>query len=546
MTPINGPIYRLIGQPFGPPPTPTIPSTLDELEQLMADVKRINANGAVSKPDTIDAAAWSEPEDLGSELPPVPIFDERLLPNALRPWVEDVAERMQVPLDYPATCAIAALAGVCGRRAQIQPKAHDTGWNVVPNLWGAIIGPPGDLKTPTLTNMTAPARAIETGWRTTHEEAMRQYAEAQEIAELNNAVWKEDYKRKARTETDKSKLPTKPTENPTEPTQPRLITTDATPEALHKLLAANPAGIFLVRDELTGWLAGFERQGREQERSLWLECWNGNGLSFTMDRIERGSLHVPHCCASVFGGIQPDRLHAYMAEALKNGPSNDGLIQRFQLVTWPDPRTSYTYVDRVPNEQALNGAAQIYQRIAQLSVDNPLRLKFDRDAQALFECWLPELENRLRSDEMNPFLVAHLAKFRSLMPSLALLGSLADDPLAQAVGLTNSQRAADLCDYYEQHAKRMYASKISPERLAAISLSKKLRNGWKRGAAKFTIREVYFNDWSGLGTPEEVRAAVRVLEEAGWVRPQASKADTGRPSEIYAINPRIGGVHADR
>ena len=46
---------------------------------------------------------WPKPEDLGDELPPVPEFEAELLPSSLRPLVCDVADRMQVPFDFPAT-----------------------------------------------------------------------------------------------------------------------------------------------------------------------------------------------------------------------------------------------------------------------------------------------------------------------------------------------------------------------------------------------------------------------------------------------------------
>jgi hypothetical protein len=60
------------------------------------------------------------------------------------------------------------------------------------------------------------------------------------------------------------------------------------------------------------------------------------------------------------------------------------------------------------------------------------------------------------------------------------------------------------------------------------------------------VRDVYQNDWTGLGTPDEVRAAVRVLEEAGWLRPKTTTPpETGRPSEVYEVSPKIGDVHAD-
>jgi predicted transcriptional regulator len=194
--------------------------------------------------------------------------------------------------------------------------------------------------------------------------------------------------------------------------------------------------------------------------------------------------------------------------------------------------------------EAAAEAAAVCQRIATLDVDEPLRLRFTPEAQELFVAWLTDLEARLRSPEISPVMQAHLAKYRKLMPALALLFSLADNVL-DAVGLPHAQQAADWCDYLELHARRVYASRISPERLAAMSLGRRLKKGWKRDEGKFSIRDVYQNDWAGLGTPDEVRAAVRVLEDAGWVKRQEHKGGAGRPSEIYRVNPKIGGGRAD-
>lgn len=98
---------------------------------LRADIQGDGMNG------------WPDPQPIRGELPPFEAFSEDLLPGSLRPWVLDIAERMQVPLDFPGVAAILSLAGAAGRRATIQPKARDTGWVVVPNLWGGIIAEPG-------------------------------------------------------------------------------------------------------------------------------------------------------------------------------------------------------------------------------------------------------------------------------------------------------------------------------------------------------------------------------------------------------------------
>jgi putative DNA primase/helicase len=455
--------------------------------------------------------------------------------------VEDVADRMQVPLDFPAVVSVATLAGLCGRRAIMQPKARDSSWLVVPNLWGGIVAPPGMMKSPVITSITAPARALEADWRTDYQEATQKYESALERAKLDGSVWAEDYKRAAK---KGQAAPAKPESEVIAPTQHRLIAVDATFEKLHNLLSENPAGIFVLRDELSGWLAGLERQGRESERAFYLEAWSGDS-GFTIDRIGRGTIHVEDCCISLFGGIQPARLRSYLADALRDGPSNDGLIQRFQLMVWPDIRRKWTYQDRAPDSAAMRAGEDVYRRIAAMGEENPLRLKFAPDAQALFVAWISDLEGRLRSDDVSPFMQAHLSKYRKLMPALALLFSIADGSL-EAVGLRHAQQAADFCDYLESHARRIYASRISPERLAAISLAQRLTKGWKRESGAFTVRDVYQNDWSGLGTPEEVRAALRILEDAGWVKPEKHKCDTGRPSEVHAINPKIRGIRGDR
>ncbi len=72
-------------------------------------------------------ADWPDPQPLPEELPPVAPFEFSLLPDSLRPWIEDIAERIQCPPDYPAVAAMIALAGVLGRKVGIRPKARTTG-----------------------------------------------------------------------------------------------------------------------------------------------------------------------------------------------------------------------------------------------------------------------------------------------------------------------------------------------------------------------------------------------------------------------------------
>jgi putative DNA primase/helicase len=512
----------------------------EKVKSIAADiVKRYPAG----EPDMPLLDEWPEPEPLSESLPDVAQFDLELMPESFRPLVKDVAERMQVPLDFPAVAAIATLAGVTNRRAMIQPKRNDHTWTVVPNLWGGIVAPPGMLKSPVLTCMTQPARVIESEWRKAHEDEEQVYLSELESQKLEIAAWEQEYKKAAKKK-DSKERPAKPESTLAQPTLRRLVTSDATFESLHHVLSENPAGLFVIRDELTGWLAGLERQGREQERAFFLECWNGDA-AFTVDRIGRGSVHVPHACISLFGGIQPARLRDYLADAMRDGPSNDGLVQRFQLMVWPDIPPAWRYVDRQPDTNALECAGQVYRRMAALEAADSIRLQFDDEAQALFEQWLTDLEQRIRGEEIAPVMQAHLSKYRSLMPSLALLFALADGR-TDCVPISQTRLACDWCEYLETHANRVYSAQARPEQHAAIALSKRLAKGWKREEGFFTVRDVYRSGWTALDSPDAARGALLVLEEYGWVRRETDAQTLGRPSETYRLSPRIEGTHAGK
>jgi putative DNA primase/helicase len=142
---------------------------------------------------------------------------------------------------------------------------------------------------------------------------------------------------------------------PKEPTHRRYLVNDTTVEALAEILQANPEGTCAYRDELIGLLKMLDKEGQEHSRAFYLEAWNGND-SYSSDRIGRGHVHIPQCCLSLLGGIQPGRLQSYIMEAVKGGAGDDGLIQRFQLLVWPDISKDWMDVDRWPDTESKNRA----------------------------------------------------------------------------------------------------------------------------------------------------------------------------------------------
>lgn len=492
---------------------------------------------------------WPRPEPIQSELPPVEAFSDDLLPDSFRALVADLAERMQVPTDYPAVALVLCLGGVVNRRALIQPKANDTGWVVVPNLWGGIIAPPGFLKSPVIQAATRPLNLIQSDWQGQQEEALSEYARQKEEHELRRAAWKEQFKAASK----KGKAaPDRPDAEPEQPKLRRLVVNDATFEALHQIMSENPAGIMVIRDELTGWWSQLDRAGREGERAFCLQAWNGD-TGHTIDRIGRGTIHVEACCMSMLGGIQPGRLRSYLVDALEDGPGNDGLIQRFQLLVWPDTAQDWTYVDRAPDQAMVHRVVEVFRTLGEMKAEEPALFRFAADAQELFIEWLEELEAKIRGEELHPALVSHLSKYRSLMPSLALLFELADRAGSEGfdgsslagspnfVALQHALRAARWCDYLESHARRVYSCIVTPQLLAARELADKIAQRKLGTDGTFSCRDVYVKGWVGLDKPDVVRRAAEVLQDAGWVRELHGESGPsgGRPSKRYAVNPLV-------
>jgi hypothetical protein len=343
---------------------------------------------------------WPEPGQLPGGLLPVPPMPEELIPLPFRQWLADVTERIQCPLSFPTVGAIVVIASLVGRRIGIRPKKYDD-WQVVSNLWGGVIGRPGILKTPALAEVTKPLYRLEIQALQKYADELKGWEKTKLAREAERAALKHKLTAAAKKgtplDTEDFTLPD-PAEG--EPVPVRYLLNDSTVEKLGVILNQNPRGVLLFRDELTGWLRTLDREGHENDRAFYLEAWNGNG-SYTCDRIGRGTLHIKAACVSILGGIQPGPLADYLRAAVRGGSGDDGLMQRFQLLVYPDDPGQWCNVDRWPDTAAKNRAFVLFEKLDALK---PLAigavatqgeeipfLHFSPDGQGLFDEWRADL-----------------------------------------------------------------------------------------------------------------------------------------------------------
>ena len=176
------------------------------------------------------------------------------------------------------------------------------------------------------------------------------------------------------------------------------------------------------------------------------------------------------------------------------------------------------------------------------------------DAQEFFDAWRAELEQCLRGGSLDgvPAFASHLSKYRSLMPSLALILHLIDCSAAASVGfgsapqgifepvsLAATRRAAQWCDYLEGHARKVYAAELHPGVEGAHALASRIKSGSVTNG--MPVREIYRKGWGSLSTPDAVDAALTILEGAGWVRRETLADTGGRPSDVVCLHPELRG-----
>ena len=476
-------------------------------------------------------------------------------------------DRLQCPPDYVAVAALTSLGAVIGRRIAVKPQAR-TDWIEIPNFWGCFIGRPGMLKSPAMMEALKPVHHLEAEAAKAHTEALVDHqaalAEFKLHKSVKESILKEELKKKIAEKVvslggvsslkdmikDAQKEdPLGLGAGPEEPKPVRYRTNDSSYEAIGALLVSNPAGLLVERDELVSLLKHLDREEQCVARGFYLTGWSGM-QPYTFDRITRGHIHIEAVCIGVLGNTQPARIAEYIHRANYGGAGGDGLIQRFNLLVWPDAPADWKDVDEYPNREAREKAWEVYQRLSQIDESAALKLgaekgpydkvpalRFDEGAQEDFRNWRTDLERRLHSGDLSPAFEGHLAKYRKLVPTLALMNHLAD----RGEGLISHRpllKALATAYYLESHARRVYGSGHEAELAAAKTILKHIRNGDLNDG--FTARDVHQRGWAHLTEREQVGAGLSLLVDLDYLAPSALSAgvEGGRPKVTYLVNPR--------
>jgi hypothetical protein len=303
-------------------------ASADDLEGIaaadaaFADLVRrasIKRNGAL-RAETGDSGDGTETRpkpgkrEVSSPAPWRP-FPVHVLPEPVRAYVRNGAATLGCDPSFVALPLLAGLASAIGNSFRVALKR---GWTEPAILWTVPVGESGTQKSPALELALRPIR-------TRQHQAMKDHAAAEARFEQEQAAYERAFAAWKRSK-DSGPAP----EKPERPAPARCWTDDVTIEALAGLLARNPRGLLVARDELAGWLGDFDRYaGHGGDCARWLEVFGGRPL--LVDRKTSGVTYVQRACVSIAGGIQPGTLR----RALGAEHRENGLLARLLLTCPP-------------------------------------------------------------------------------------------------------------------------------------------------------------------------------------------------------------------
>jgi hypothetical protein len=376
-----------------------------------------------------------------SEYEPFPVDQ---LPEPVCSFVTEAASTVGCDSSFIALPVLTQLGAAIGTSRRLFVKKD---YDVYPILWTGIVGESGTAKTPALKIAIA-------------------YSHAREMRLRRQA-------------------------NPQ-----RWVAADATPESLAPLMAANPRGIFTIRDELAGWLGGIDQYadksgGCSAHQAFFLSCYEG--FAHSVDRKKDPPIYIPQAALWVTGGIQPGILRSAMGQAQRES----GLLARLLLAAPPARPQKFT--DAEISDGTREAFEAVMDRLIAIEGDGLVHLSPSAKA-----AWVEfNDETAEESLGLSGDLAAAWSKFKQTALRLALIihlargeeGGVSEDTVVRAIALTN---------WFKHETRRLYEEVLdSCDRQPGKANDDSLA-AWLRGR--------------GPVSPRIVQAGCRWLRKAGRAR----------------------------
>lgn len=417
---------------------------------------------------------------------PLAAFPIKIFPPPLRDYVSATAESVVCPVDFPGITLMVAAGVAIGASHELEVKP---GWTAGGRLFAAIVGNPADAKTPAMNAVLAPIFR-----RQIRLDEINRAAEEFYEASLQDRRGKKDH-----------------SPPPQRPRRGKIVTTDATIEAIASMLEHNPRGILYHADELSGWVRGmnaYRAAGKGADRENWLKIWQGQSIH--LDRKTSGSISVARPFASVLGCIPPDILPTLSTP----DHAEDGFTHRL-IMSYPSPiKRRWTESTVSPAlsrwwDEAISGLVELP------FSGSPTVLRFTPEARPIFVDLISEHYAEMNGDLPGMLRGVwgkadnHAARFTLI---LQLLWGITGEGRMDAIERPAVIGGWALADYVKSHARKSYpairADKVDRQIAQIIEwLSERGGEG--------KLRDLYRSKVGGIKTSSSAKKLAQEMADRG-------------------------------
>lgn len=368
---------------------------------------------------------WPRADDTILKDLPTPVLKADFL-KPLEGLIDDLARANCVPRDYIVHGLLAVAGSLLSGRLVIRPFPT-LAWKERPILWSILIGNPSSRKSVAYNAVTEPLNRLQR-----HIDS--KCAEIKRANDLEKVSPRQAADRERLTGSrPEMVLPASAPLRKDAPRARQLYIHDTTIEAVCDLLADNPEGILLCRDEIAGFLDTRNRY-HQGSTPFWMEGYVGGSYSVAR-RGREEKLTLYSVLISMIGTIQPD-----LVEHILSGPQDGGVAR--MLFVWPDMQKfarPETFIDRSDDLLA------IYHMLNRVTFDsrpadpfNPREIHLEPDAADRFERWIENHDEEFRNS------IGHFAGFLGKAAGTVLRVALIAEFLKACVTTSRSPKSVTL------------------------------------------------------------------------------------------------------
>ena len=353
-------------------------------------------------------------------------FPTNIFPEKIENLINLLYTNVGFEKSVTASAILFALSTVIGNSKQIKVKNT---WIDTPNLWLAIVGKRGTMKSPTIKFPVVPLQNDE-----------KRFAEEYE---KDIASWN-------RLEKDVQKHEDKPTRQ-------QRITTDITTEGLIKLIKENSKGIGIIKDELNGLFKEMNRYQGAGALEFLLSAFTGG--QYIKNRATQESITVDNVFLSIIGTIQPQVL-----KSMANNNTDNGFIDRWLYVKSENKIPEFT-IDSDIDAKYIESYTRFMVDMKNMSSDNKVML-WGAKAKLEFQDSINKIRHQMRAEETPQQLSAYLAKMETYFARFCILIAVMDKDIT--IEKIHVQKAYMLTKFYIYTANNTFIGFDNEEEINAI------------------------------------------------------------------------------